>query len=161
MKEAAETMKTLAAQKWEWSAEAVQRILRGLTWEFVRNVQHRDEYRLHNGWVASVYHERGVPFLVEVDVHAYVEVDSLNELEYQRKADEFYDKYRAAVGAAREVLGNPLFDGETAATGFPQDQDAVWLALWRSEDARYMIQQKHEDRETPFRICLVVAPRER
>jgi hypothetical protein len=82
----------------------------------------------------------------------------LSEVEYEQKANEFEQKFRAAVAAGMRILGPPAFNDGVGCDGFPDDQDAVWLALWPSVDSRLMIEQKHEDKELPARLCIVVAP---
>ncbi|MBS0260679.1 MAG: hypothetical protein JSS02_01885 [Planctomycetes bacterium] len=57
-------------------------------------------------------------------------------------------------------IGQPAFSGGPATSGFPDDQDANALSLWNLPNARLMLQLTHQDRELPFIICLVVAPRD-
>lgn len=68
--------------------------------------------------------------------------------------------FESATEALAKFLGPPAFSDGAAADHYPEDQDAAWLSLWNYPSARIMLQQKHEDRELPFRICLVVAPPE-
>lgn len=92
---------------------------------------------------------------IEVNTDVYLDVNSLSKLEYEDKVDEYFEKYEAAVKEISNIIGPPLFSDGAAAKGFPDDQDAVWLALWNGTGSRLMLQQKHEDRDLPFRICLV------
>jgi hypothetical protein len=108
--------------------------------------------------VGSVYHDQHVPCLIEVDADVSASADRLSETEYEEKSDELHAKYKSAVEAVTAILGNPDFDGESTARGLPDDQDAVCLALWQTKGARYMIQEKNEDWEMPFRLCVTVAP---
>jgi hypothetical protein len=129
-------------------------------WELRKSILHRQEYRLPSGLTGSVYFDGGAPFRLEVDLEYFAETAELSELQYEDKVDEFYAKYQSVVREATQAIGKPAFDNGAAAEGFPVDQDAVWLALWPSADARYMIQLTHEDRELPFRIVIVVTPSE-
>lgn len=94
----------------------------------------------------------------EMILDAFLDADALSEDEYEDKVDEYFEKFEDVVAAAKGVLGEPKFNEGAAARRFPGDQDAVWLAMWPRAGFRFMVQQKHEDRELPFRVCLVVAP---
>jgi hypothetical protein len=67
-------------------------------------------------------------------------------------------KAQAAAAVGTQILGPPAFNNGVGLDGCPKDQDAVWVALWPSGSARLMIQQKHEDKELPIRLYIVVAP---
>lgn len=88
----------------------------------------------------------------------FVDVPDLSGAEYEDKVDEFFALWEHAVAAAEIELGRPAFDDGGAARGYPEDQDAVWLALWPLPTGRLMIQELHEDRELPFRLAVVVTP---
>ena len=89
---------------------------------------------------------------------AFTDVEALTDLEYEDQVDNFYAEFLAATKEIVSRLGNPVFSDGATATDFPDDQDAVWLSLWILPKCRLFLQQKHEDRELPFRLCLVVAP---
>jgi hypothetical protein len=114
----------------------------------------RSTYKTLEGPSLSLYSEGEVAEFVEVTLDAYRDPHLLNELEYEQKTDEFHRKFQAAVSTGTRVLGPPVFVDGVGRDGFPEDQEAVWLALWPSANARLMIEQKHEDQE---RLCLVVA----
>jgi hypothetical protein len=159
--EAASIAKSLAAQEWKWDQESVESTLSSLGWRKSVSVLHRDGYTRADGRDASVYHDGDRPGLVEVEVDVFSEVGSLDDLAYEDKVDEFYESFSSATKQVSEYLGSPAFSDGAAANGFPDDQDAVWLSLWNLPSARLMLQQKHEDRDVPFRLCIVVAPVQR
>jgi hypothetical protein len=86
------------------------------------------------------------------------DLEDLSLAEYDDVIDEYYEKFQSAVVDLMPVLGKPTFCDGAAAKGFPDDQDAVWLALWRIEHARLMLEQKHESQEFPIRHVFIFAP---
>jgi len=40
------------------------------------------------------------------------------------------------------------------------DQDAIWLAQWSAPNARLLVELKHEDKELPLRLGVIVVPPE-
>lgn len=152
---------SLTEVSWDWSKEGVQNSLESLGWKSIEEVMHRREYHVKDNVQASVYFESDKCLLVEIVLDWYGDVQTLDKFEYEDKVDEYYQKYEQTVRIVENTLGKPpIFNNGAAAKGFPIDQDAVWLALWRFPNSRLMVEQKHEDRELPFRICLVVAPLE-
>jgi hypothetical protein len=150
--------KNLAAQEWTWERLGVERTLSSLGWKKRESVGHRVTYTRVDGPDAVVYHNADYPDVIEVGIDAFTDVDLLDALEYEDKVDEFYEYFLSATHQISGVLGRPAFSDGAASDGFPEDQDAVWLSLWNFPSARLMLQQKHEDRELPFRVCIVVAP---
>lgn len=94
-----------------------------------------------------------------IDAPGIRDVDDLGDPEYKDKVGEFYSAFVSATKQIENYLGNSMFSGGAGANGFPEDQDAVWLSLWIAPSCRLMLQQKHEDRQLPFRICIVIASR--
>lgn len=72
--------------------------------------------------------------------------------------DEYFAKFEETVAQAREVLGEPRFNDGFGNKGFPDDQDAVWAAVWPRGSGRLMVLQTHEDKELPYRILVVLTP---
>lgn len=150
--------KNLASQMWTWDRKSVETTLSELGLRKCESRGHRDTYTSASGHRGSVYHDGADPELIEFTVAAFTEADSLDAPEYEDKTDEFYLGFINGTKQISGVLGQPAFSDGGAASGFPDDQDAVWLSLWNLPSARLMLQQKHEDRELPFRICIVIAP---
>jgi hypothetical protein len=119
---------------------------------------YRDDYVLPNGWTASVMKEENSPLFIEVDVEVFADVDELDEDAYDEKEDEFAEKFLSTAKVLAKAVGKADFCDGAAARRFPSDQQANWLALWQTPSARCMFQQKHEDRELPFRLCIVITP---
>lgn len=143
---------------WSWTTPGWEDVVSAGGFRLHEQVGPRRSYGLPWGVEADVFAVGNRIVYVEVTVDAFTESSDLDPLEYEDKVDEYYEKFRQAVELARPLLGEPLFCDGAAARGFPDDQDAEWLALWGLGESRLMIQQKHEDRELPFRICVVVAP---
>ena len=149
----------LASIAWAWRREDFDAILRhaGAT---------RPAPLVDDGWTRydldqerlDVLASEGLVERVEVTLEAFVDVPDLSGAEYEDKVDEFFALWEHAVAAAEIELGRPAFDDGGAARGYPEDQDAVWLALWPLPTGRLMIQELHEDRELPFRLAVVVTP---
>jgi hypothetical protein len=149
----------LADQTWVWERRAFEALCDSLGWCRYQTIGHRDSYRTPEGLSASVYYnEDDNPDVLEVGIESFSDVGSLDECAYDDKVDEFYEAFVEGTRQISTKLGDPEFCDGAAAHGFPNDQDAVWLALWTLQSARLMLEQKHEDRDLPFRICLTVAP---
>ena len=76
------------------------------------------------------------------------DVDSLAE------ALGFDRAYRDAPGSFSSIEGEPHFEGPLGADGFPGDQDAVRLALWKKPWGRMMLKSQHEGREMPLTVSV-------
>lgn len=149
----------LAEQLWAWNRQCIEASLQVIGFSNVESFRHRLTYVDQEGLLADVYCDGDKVDCVEVTVSTFTEVDSLTDIEYDDKVDEYYDAFLAATKDIVSHLGKPVFSDGAAAAGFPDDQDAVWLSLWMMPSCRLMLQQKHEDRELPFRLCVVVAPK--
>lgn len=149
---------SLAKQHWIWNRKSVEGNLKQIGWQKCAHVGDRDDYLVGDDLRASVYHDGDCTDRIEVNFEVFRDVEQLIELEYEDKVDEFYEWFLGATRRIADVLGTPTFSNGAAAIGFPDDQDAVWLSLWKLESVRLMLQQRHEDRELPFRICLIAAP---
>jgi len=148
----------LVSLDWKWDKVSIEHMFSSLGWARREAVLGRESYMLPGGCRASIYNEGDIVEIIEIDFDVFRDVDSLDVLEYEDKVDEFYEKFLDTTKQLAEQLGQPIFSNGAAAKGFPDDQEANWLSLWNLPTARFMVQQKHEDREIPFRLCLVVAP---
>ncbi len=148
----------LSRINWEWRRAEDERSLTALFGQPVATVLGRTSYQAESVEDLSLYYEGDKTEFVELTLDSFKHPHLLSPVEYEDKVDQFFDKYQSAVKAVTAVLGQPTFDNGAGAPGFPEDQEAVWLALWPRRDSRLMIQQKHEDRELPLRVCIVIAP---
>lgn len=148
----------LAATQWKWNQSSIKEILASMGWQQHDSLPCRDDYSGFKNFEASVYKEDHSPFQIEIDIEVYLDVDELNAQQFENKIDEFKDKFFRTTEAIANSLGNPNFSDSFAASGFPDDQDAVYLTLWNLNTARLMLQLKNEGREIPIRLTLVVAP---
>jgi hypothetical protein len=151
---------TFAGLSWQWDLEGFGHAIAEAG--AVPIGEHRDG----DGWRQYGLGSQVVDVLVtnarvvraEVTVAAFTDVDSLMLTEYDDKVDEFYELWRSTTIATEERLGPPVFQDGGAAPGFPEEEDAVWVALWPLPSGNLMLEQLHEDRELPFRLAVVVAP---
>jgi len=142
---------------WTWSKAGAEQAIASLGARRVQGVPGRSTYQTAEGPRLSLYSEGDLAEFVEITLEAFPDPHLLSDVEYEQKADEFLQKFRAAVAIGTQILGPPAFNDGVGRDGFPEDQDAVRLALWPSGDCRLMIEQKHEDKELPIRLCIVVA----
>ena len=143
---------------WRWSKEGVEECIHSLGWHFIERVLHRQEYLVTGDIQASVFFQESECIAIEIDLDVFLHSDALSQFDYDEKVDEYFAKYEQAVLLAEKVLGQPLFNDGAAARGFPEDEDAVWLTLWKFPTCRLMIQLRHEDRGLPFRLSIVITP---
>jgi len=149
---------SLREPEWQWSLAWWE--AKAMEWHLTprESKGSRRTYIDRAGLLWDVYCEDSTLLQVEVELEAFLEVTALTDSEYEDKIDEYTDKFENVARDLQEALGKPSFKDGASAKGFPEDQDATWLALWPARNARVMLQQKHEDREFPFRLLLVVAP---
>lgn len=153
-----DTAAMLAEQSWSWARESVGTTLAGMGFLNSQSVGHRVTYVDQQGRFADLYCDGEHVDCVEITILAFTDVEALTDLEYEDQVDNFYAAFLAATKEIVSRLGNPVFSDGATATDFPDDQDAVWLSLWILPKCRLFLQQKHEDRELPIRLCLVVDP---
>jgi len=143
---------------WTWSRASAEQAIASLGARMIQGVPGRSTYETPEGARLSLYSEGDLAEFVEITLEAFQDPHLLSVADFEQKADEFLQKFRAAVAIGTRILGPPAFNDGVGHDGFPEDQDAVWLALWTSGTSRLMIEQKHEDKELPMRLCIVVAP---
>ena len=151
-------LEKLRRLKWDWRMAEAERIVGSLAGQPTERVPGRTTYRVDGLENISLYHEGDQAEYLEITIESFKDPHLLSSVEYEEKVDEYFEKHKAAVREATVILGRPEFNDGCAAPGFPNDQEAVWLALWHGGNARLMIQQKHEDKELPLRLCIVMAP---
>ena len=144
--------------RWPWSQNEDGAFAAHLGWSIEKRTPQRTDFRAKGFAAVSAYFEADMCFAVEADIEVATSTEALAPDQFDDLADSFYVKFRDVVGRVTETLGEPLFCDGAAADGFPDDQDAVWLALWAEEGLRIMVQQKNEGRDMPFRVTLVFAP---
>jgi hypothetical protein len=143
---------------WTWSKAGAEQAVASLGARKIQGVPGRSTYETPEGPRLSLYSEGDVAEFAEITLEAFQDPHLLSEAEYEQKANEFLQRFRGAVAIGTRILGPPAFSDGVGSDGFPEDQDAVWLALWPSANSRLMVEQKHEDKELPIRLCIVVAP---
>lgn len=104
----------------------------------------------------DVYHNDHRVDLLEITLEEETAGD-LSADDFEDTEIDFFRRFEDAVSEVSGILGKPTFNDGAGSARFPSDQEAVWLALWSLPPWRFMVQQKNEGREFPFRICLVIA----
>ena len=119
-----------------WSKASAEQSIATLGARLIQVVAGRSTYETPEGARLSLYCEGDLAEFVEITLEAFLDPHLLSEAEYEQKADEFLQKFRAAVAIGARILGPPAFNDSVGRDGFPEDQDATWLALWTSGNAR-------------------------
>jgi hypothetical protein len=152
--------RALTSAGWRWDVEGWRELAGRLGLRESDSVRTRISYRTPENETLSAYFDGNRLEFVEVTLDIFRDPEQLSESEHAQKMAEFRGKFNLAVESAMEVLGEPLLRGGPEDEGFPDDQDAIRLALWLIPGGRFMIEQKHEDKELPIRVSIVVAPTE-
>lgn len=148
----------LSTTDWQWSRSWWDAKANELALTEKESVGTRRTYVDPEGQLWDVYTRGDEVLFIEINFDVFEDVDALSNSAYEDKVDEYFQKFQDTARALKPLLGAPRFADGAAARGFPSDQEANWLALWEVRNARLMVQQKHESRDIPFRLCLVVAP---
>jgi hypothetical protein len=151
----------LSSIQWSRDAEAWRPQARALGMREIGRHGQRISYKTDSAPILIVdefFGSENELLFVECTLEASGITRGLSVSEYEDMVDEYFERFEKSVASVASILGDPKFNDGRGAEGFPKDQDSDWLALWHIRGARLMIQQKHEDRELPFRICAVVVP---
>src|SRR5215510_14794897 len=122
-------LEKLRGVKWDWRKPEAERIVASLAGPPIERVPGRTTYRMDGVEDISLYHEGERPEFLEITVESFRDPHLLSPAQYEDKVDEYFQKYRVAVKQGTGVLGRPAFDDGGGASGFPEEQEAVWLAL--------------------------------
>ncbi|MEU5992943.1 hypothetical protein ABZ806_28590 [Spirillospora sp. NPDC047418] len=76
----------------------------------------------------------------------------------EQLAEDFEIRFRTNLAQVGRRLGEPAFVGTYGDEGFPEDIDAVMIALWPMNSAGLSLNFKHEDSGLPFRITTTWSP---
>ena len=152
-------IRALASLQWRWDEAGWKAAVQQLGLRESKSVPGRVSYLSPENETLSAYFDGSRLEFVEVTVDLFRDPELLAEAAYRQKIAEFRDKFEGLVGLTAAILGAPAFAGPPSDEGFPDDQDALRLALWSVPDGRLMIEQKHEDKELPIRVSVVVAPK--
>ncbi|MDF3836845.1 hypothetical protein P3W85_28420 [Cupriavidus basilensis] len=143
---------------WQWDQLWWEHVAQDLALRKKEAIAGRLTYADTDGELWDVYLKGGEIIFVEINFDVFDDIESLSDSDYEDKIDEYFKKFEVCVDDLAPVLGKPKFADGAAARGFPEDQEANWLALWEGKNSRLMLQQKHESRDFPLRLCIVVAP---
>ncbi len=144
---------------WSWTLESGHSLALALHGRLREECAGRRTYEMPEGVTMSLYHDENCVQFIEFTLDVIANLHLLSPADYEDTKDKFFQKFEDAVAEAATVLGPPVFSDGAAASEFPADQDAEWLALWNLTGGRIMLEQKHEDKELPLRLSFVLAPR--
>lgn len=150
--------KRLSTVEWQWTRSWWDTATDTFALIQQEAVGARRTYVDPQGELWDLYMRGDDALFLEINFDVLADAGSLSDSTYENKVDEYFQKFQDQVQVLKSFLGKPRFVDGAAARGFPVDQEANWLALWDVKNARLMLQQKHESRDMPFRLCLVVAP---
>lgn len=142
--------------KWNTRLNFIEQQLKQILCVLIEDKVVRKSYKIEDEIILDLYlsdHQ-----LLEAEVNFDVTIvnrDLMSEYEYEDLNDKYFSKFEEATGRLKEILGEPKFSNGIGCLGFPPDQDAQWISMWDMDDYRLMLEQKHEDKELPFRICVV------
>jgi hypothetical protein len=160
LENASSLTRALTSADWRWNADEWRELAGRLGLREVNSVLTRRSYQTPEKETLSAYFDGDRLEFVEITLDIFKGLENLSESEQAEKISEFLVKFNLAVDSAVAILGKPLFRGGPRDEGFPDDQDAIRLALWLISGGRFMIEEKHEDKELPIRVSIVVAPTE-
>ncbi|MGW2890216.1 hypothetical protein ACWDDN_33920 [Streptomyces griseoruber] len=109
----------------------------------------------HNEEIAAVQYGRGSDSFLEVSIHTTFP-DPEDPDSEERLTVEFEDKFERSLARCIHTLGSAAFVGSYGDEGFPEDVDAVMVALWPVGSGVIALNFKHEDWGVPFRITVTV-----
>lgn len=146
----------LGPSSWPESVEALRDML-GRMGYACRLIAGQREDWAQEDQTAHLYHfpAQGVTFLELVLVQDEANPDPAAAGPRTRAIAE---AYATALAEAQARLGAPAFEGAFGDDGFPEDDDAVRLALWRQGQTRLSLQQKDDGPDFPMRLIGVIEP---
>jgi len=142
----------------EWSGDAgvLQSRLVQVGFEVAREAPHRTDLLLVDVPIARcALYRTG---RLECTVKIAMDPQLLDEDKWNDMHERFVASWCAARDRLASSLGPPQFDGRPGDPGMPDDEDAVRLAHWPQQGRQVSVQYRHEDRELPMRLVLVVTP---
>ncbi|PIQ25068.1 hypothetical protein COW36_07545 [bacterium (Candidatus Blackallbacteria) CG17_big_fil_post_rev_8_21_14_2_50_48_46] len=87
-----------------------------------------------------------------------IEVENLDEEEFDAADTELADQYTALIDELSTRLDSPVFSGIVSQSPFTQEQYGDLGACWLLPEARLMLISGQQDTELPLQIQLVIAP---
>ncbi|MFO0864550.1 MAG: hypothetical protein U0744_07860 [Gemmataceae bacterium] len=153
-------VRRLYSTVWEWNSGAIDRMALQLGLSSYQRTDARATFIFPGGPTCSFYFSEDQILFVESTLEILYNPEELSVAEFQTKEREYLTNYKNLVDLATQEFGRPLFEGAYGSSGFPEGQNAVRLALWKTPSAVFMIEYKHDDRELPMYLCVDVYPQE-
>jgi membrane-associated protein len=135
--------------RWDWTPAGVEKIARELELPIRQEIEARSSYRSEDGVHFRIHQAGDTVDSVEITTHLTPDPRALSEAGYQHAQWEYAARFRQAVETAEQHIGP---------AEYPDDHDAVELARWDVSNGQLTIEHRHEDREQPFRISIIVQP---
>lgn len=148
----------IRGRAWPWTLDGADSLASALHCRLLEERAGRRTYEVPEGSTMSVYHDGHVVEFIEVTLDVVLNLHLLSLSDYENTKDRFFQKFEDVVAEATNVLGPPVFNDGAATAEFPSDQDAEWLAMWNHPCGRIMVELKHEDKELPLRLAIVLTP---
>ncbi|HEY5927314.1 MAG TPA: hypothetical protein VIV11_36755 [Kofleriaceae bacterium] len=154
-------IQALSSAAWEWSVEGFALVAATLGLALEPDADEETpvyESPWGKEWAQAIVEEGHVDrieFLVE-DTSPRWRPFTMKKLVALEK--KYRAKHAAYLTRASKVLGDPAFVGDSEARGFPDDEDAHLLAMWKRDSVRIMLMARNEGPDTPFWISIVVKP---
>ncbi|PPT08659.1 hypothetical protein CKA32_005364 [Geitlerinema sp. FC II] len=95
---------------------------------------------------------------ISVLLNYFEGTDELSEDEYDCKINEFQKMFQDVVNIAIFCLNHPRLLKEIGDDDFPEDYDALRIAIWEIENAQMIVKLEHQDMEVPIILDLVIEP---
>jgi len=111
MGDIAALVKRLKDIPWTWSAAGMECALASLDSKPIDRVPGRSTYAIAAGPQLSVYDDCGRPELLEITMDAFLDSHWLSAEEYERKVDEYFEKYEEAVAAPSGHHASTMAEG--------------------------------------------------
>jgi hypothetical protein len=155
-------VKNLLSVKWTDSLADWERASASLPLEPVKKVDSvRSDYLWHGGetFELNVFHDKIVLDFVNVDL-GYFELEYSSDLddEYNHEVGIFEAAFREGVTTLTNHLGAPAFRGAWGTHGFPEEESAENIAIWRIDSAELRLGIAINKRDEPMFLFLRIIP---
>jgi hypothetical protein len=144
----------LARNGFDWSVATVERLVAALGLKPASSKGRRTTWR--DGQRSLSIYKSGDD-IESVEVTLWARDADENDVRFNADSLEWRKEYDRLLAVAIAHLRPPSFEGRVNDVGFPDDQDAVRLALWPQPWGRLMLKLLQEGREIPLRVAVTLA----
>lgn len=127
--------------------------------DFLQQAGKRRTFKDSAGLKYSAYLDAlGNVLFIETTLDLILNPEELSAVDYQEKLDEFGVKLELIATEIKDVLGDFSLFEKPMHQEMPYEQNALKMAIWQLPEMLFMLELKHEDKELPIRICIVIQP---